>query len=149
MKFLNEQGQEISLKRAENLPGYEVTLAEDTVIDSAVNNPFFKGINVLQLPKKLKGFRDNPELKTLLAPQTLNSGLKIILEDNEYVVFEPVRELIINKRLILVNRIFGNDQTIKPMFMNIGLKKVRLTKGMVIGHILIQTANLLESQLNE
>ena len=54
MKFLNEQEQEISLKRAENLPGYEVTLAEDTVIDSAVNNPFFKGINVLQLPKKLK-----------------------------------------------------------------------------------------------
>lgn len=55
MKFLNKQGQEISLKRAENLPGYEVTLAEDTVIDSAVNNPFFKGINILQLPKKDEG----------------------------------------------------------------------------------------------
>ena len=61
MKFLNEKGQEITLKQSVNLPGYEVVLAEDTIIESAVNNPFFKGINVLQLPKKLKGFRENED----------------------------------------------------------------------------------------
>ena len=142
MKFLNEQGQEITLKRAENLPGYEVTLAEDTVIDSAVNNPFFKGINVLQLPKKLKGFRDNPELKTLLAPQKLNSGLKIILKEDECAIFEPVKDLSLNKRLILVDRIFGGNQVVQPMFINFGLKNIKMSSGTVIGTILIQKNNI-------
>ena len=102
MKFLNEQGQEVSLRRAENLPGYEVTLAEDTVIDSAVNNPFFKGINVLQLPKKLKGFRDNPDLQKLLEPQQFSTGIKLDLSANEVAIFEPNEELVQNKKLLLV-----------------------------------------------
>ncbi|MDF8367411.1 hypothetical protein G9406_07430 [Weissella paramesenteroides] len=142
MKFLNEQGQEISLKRAENLPGYEVTLSEDVVIDSAVNNPFFKGINILQLPKKLKGFRENSDLKTLFAPQVLNVGLKIILDKDECAIFEPAEELVINQRLILVNRIFGTNQIVQPMFINFGLRNVKLSSKTVIGTILIQKNNI-------
>ncbi|ATF41402.1 hypothetical protein [Weissella paramesenteroides] len=142
MKFLNEQGQEITLKRAENLPGYEVTLSEDVVIDSAVNNPFFKGINILQLPKKLKGFRENSDLKTLFAPQVLNVGLKIILDEDECAIFEPVEELVLNQRLILVNRIFGTNQIVRPMFINFGLRNVKLRSKTVIGTVLIQKNNI-------
>lgn len=142
MKFLDETGQEITLKRSTTLPGYEVTLAEDTVIDSAVNNPFFKGINILQLPKKLKGFRDNPDLKTLLEPNSLNTGVQLDLNDDENVFFEPPDNLIVNKRLILVNRIFGNGKVISPMFINLGLKKVKLDANLVIGTIFIQKNNI-------
>lgn len=143
MKFLNEQGQEISLKRAENLPGYEVTLSEDVVIDSAVNNPFFKGINILQLPKKLKGFRSNSDLKDLLKPQKLSTGIKLRLDDEEFVVFEPCMELAISKRLLLVNRIFRDNEVIKPLFVNFGLKKIHLRKGTALGTVLIQRANFV------
>lgn len=138
MKFLNEAGQEITLKRSTTLPGYEVTLAEDTVIDSAVNNPFFKGINILQLPKKLKGFRDNPDLKTLLEPKALHTGIKLELADDEFALFEPNLDLVTNKRLQNVNRIFGNSQEIVPQFVNFGLKKLKLSKATVIGVILIK-----------
>lgn len=137
MKFLNEQGQEITLKRAENLPGYEVTLAEDTIIDSAVNNPFFKGINVLQLPKKLKGFRDNPDLQTLLEPKKLKADIKLFLDDNQFVLFEPDLYLTSEKRLQVTNRIFGNGQEIEPRFVNFGLKNVKLKKGTILGNIFI------------
>lgn len=97
MKFLDEQGNEATLKRSKKLPGYEVTLSEDVVIDSPVNNPFFKGINILQLPKKLKGFRDNADLQNLFIPQTLNTGIKLELDDDEIVFFEPNNSFIIKK----------------------------------------------------
>lgn len=142
MKFLNEQGQEISLKRAESLPGYEVTLSEDVVIDSAVNNPFFKGINILQLPKKLKGFRDNSDLKMLLQPQALNSGISLELSSREYGLFVPKKELVQNKRLILVHNIFGSNEKILPLFVNFGLKKVKLATGTVIGFLMIQESKI-------
>lgn len=140
MKFLNEQGQEISLKRAENLPGYEVTLAEDTVIDSAVNNPFFKGINVLQLPKKLKGFRDNPDLKKLLESQKLNTGVYLDLASDEYVTFIPNQELVRNERLIVVHDTFGSGNTVVPLVINFGLKKIKLSEGKVIGTVIVKKA---------
>lgn len=140
MKFLNEQGQEVSLKRSENLPGYEVTLAEDTVIDSAVNNPFFKGINVLQLPKKLKGFRDNSDLKMLLSPKGTRTNIFLKSDfDNEIVIFEPNIILMNDMKLNVVNRIFGNDQEILPLFVNLGLKNIKLKEGFTIGSIYILT----------
>ena len=137
MKFLNEQGQEITLKRAENLPGYEVTLAEDTIIDSAVNNPFFKGINVLQLPKKLKGFRENPDLRKILQPIKVNTGVSLKLLENELVFFEANRNLVENNRLVLVDHLFGNEEKIQPMFINVGLKRLSLKAGTVIGNVII------------
>ena len=137
MKFLNEQGQEITLKRAENLPGYEVTLSEDVIIDSAVNNPFFKGINILQLPKKLKGFRENQDLKMLFQPQRLNSGVQLKSDDNVFGVFEPSPVLAMEKRLFLINHNFGNGQMINPEFVNFGLKKVHIKKSSVIGTLII------------
>ncbi|WEA53650.1 SGNH/GDSL hydrolase family protein [Weissella paramesenteroides] len=141
MKFLDETGHEITLKHSETLPGYEVTLAEDTVIDSAVNNPFFKGINVLQLPKKLKGFRDNPDLKTLLEPQKVNTGVKVVISDKEFVWFEPILDLATSKKLNLVNHVFGNEAIVQPYFVNMGLKKVTLHKGRVIGTLLAVSTN--------
>ena len=137
MKFLNEQGQEITLKRAENLPGYEVTLAEDITVNSAVNNPFFKGINILQLPKKLKGFRENPDLKKLLEPQKLNSGIRLNFNGNEFGVFEPSSVLAKEKRLLLTSHNFGDGQMVSPEFVNFGLKNVHLKKGSVIGTLII------------
>lgn len=141
MTFTDGNGQAISLKRSAVLPGYEVTLAEDTVIDSAVNNPFFKGINILQLPKKLKGFRDNSDLKTLLEPKTLHTDIKLELLDDEFALFEPKLDLLNNKRLQNVNCIFGNGQEIEPQFINFGLKKVVLKKSMVLGNVIILKEN--------
>ena len=142
MKFLNEQGQEVSLKQAENLPGYEVTLAEDTVIDSAVNNPFFKGINILQLPKKLKGFRNNPDLQKLLQPKALNTGIKMRLNENEFVFFSPAENLVLEKRLLSTNQIIGQNESLAPLFINFGLKKIKLDKNTVIGTIIIQKTSI-------
>lgn len=138
MKFLNESGQKITLKQSETLPGYEVTLAEDTVIDSAVNNPFFKGVNVFQLPKKLKGFRDNPDLQTLLEPKALHTGVKLELADDEFALFEPNLDLVTSKRLQKVNCVFGNGQEVLPQFVNFGLKKVKLAKNTCVGVLFIQ-----------
>lgn len=138
MKFLNEQGKEITLKRAENLPGFLVTVPEQIVIDSPVNNPFFKGINVLQLPKKLKGFRDNPDLKMLLSPNKIKTN--IFLKSNlnsEIVIFEPDSTLVNDKKLYVENRIFGNNQEIVPLFLNLGLKNVKLSAGTKIGTIYV------------
>lgn len=140
MKFLNEAGQEITLQRSTTLPGYEVTLAEDTVIDSAVNNPFFKGINILQLPKKLKGFRDNPDLKTLLEPKVLFSNLKLDVENDVFTIFVPSKDLVDKKRLILTTNTFASNDFIRPKFINFGLKKVKLNAGTVIGTLIVQKA---------
>lgn len=137
MKFLNEQGKEITLKNSASLPGYEVTLSEDIVIASVVDNPFFKDINILQLPKKLKGFRNNPDLKTLLQPQKLNTGIKMVTSNKEFVWFEPSMELMVNKKLNLVNHVFGNEDIVQPYFINMGIKKIHLQQGMVIGTLLV------------
>lgn len=138
MKFLNGQGQEITLKRAENMPGFVVTVSEQIVIDSPVNNPFFKGINVLQLPKKLKGFRDNSDLKMLLSPNKIKTN--IFLKSNvnsEIVIFEPDSTLVNDKKLYVENRIFGNNQEIVPLFLNLGLKNVKLNVGTKIGTVYV------------
>lgn len=137
MKFLNEQGQEIILKRAENLPGYEVTLAEDTVIDSAVDNPFFKGINVLQLPKKLKGFRDNPDLQKILEPKAVNTDIILEVSNNEFCIFELDKTLVSTKRLILINKLFGNNEEVKPLLINYGLKRIVLKRNTKIGNLFV------------
>lgn len=139
MEFLNEQGQKITLKRSEILPGYEITVANNVTIDSPVNNPFFKGINFLQLPKKLKGFRDNPDLQKLLEPKRVNTDIKLDLADNQFAIFEPDKSLT-NKKLQSINYIFGNNMTVAPAFVNFGLKNIKLNKGDVIGTIIIHEA---------
>lgn len=139
MEFLNEQGQKITLKRSEILPGYEITVANNVTIDSPVNNPFFKGINVLQLSKKLKGFRDNPDLQKLLEPKRVNTDIKLDLADNQFAIFEPDKSLT-NKKLQSINYIFGNNMTVAPTFVNFGLKNIKLNKGDVIGTIIIHEA---------
>ncbi|MDF8372265.1 hypothetical protein [Weissella paramesenteroides] len=143
MKFLNEKGQEITLKQSVNLPGYEVVLAEDTIIESAVNNPFFKGINVLQLPKKLKGFRENEDLKKLLEPQILNSGVILSLNHGEFGYFQFSKEIIMKFRLVSATEIFGNNELISPMVVNMGLKNIKLKKNTIIGTLIGQNSILL------
>lgn len=139
MKFLNEQGQNITLKRSEKLPGYEIMVADNVTINSPVNNPFFKGINILQLPKKLKGFRDNPDLQKLLEPKIVNTDIKLDLADNQFAIFEADKNLT-NKKLQSINSIFGNNMTVAPMFVNFGFKNINLKKGDVIGTIIIHEA---------
>lgn len=139
MKFLNKQGQEIKLQRSKVLPGFEVKLSEDTTVDSPVNNPFFKGINFLQLPKKLKGFRNNPDLQALLEPKILNTDIQLELAENQFAVFEPNLDMT-NKKLHNVNHIFGSGMFVRPSFVNFGLKNINLKKGEVIGTIIIREA---------
>lgn len=135
MKFFNKNGEEIVLNKSAILPGYEVTLAEETIIDSFVDNPFFKGINILQISKKLKGFRNNSDLNKLLEPQSLDTGVKVESEETGIIYFEPKETLVTEKKLILVNHVFEERKVISPLFVNFGLKKVKLDAGMVIGTI--------------
>lgn len=97
MKFLNKEGEEITLNKSSILPGYELILEKDIVIDSPTNNPFFKKINIVQLSKKIKGFRDDSDLKNLLAPCVIDTEIKLCLDSNEYAIFEPVPALVKEK----------------------------------------------------
>lgn len=140
MKFWDEQGNEVVLKKSKTLPGYEVILSEDVVIDSPVDNPFFKGINILQLPKKMKGFRNNSDLGKILQPQKVNIKIRAKLRNNEFVIFKAEKQIIDSLHLILVDNTFGDGEYIQPMFINFGIKKVVLEAGSIIGTLIIQEA---------
>ncbi|KAA8442508.1 hypothetical protein FKV75_01035 [Weissella paramesenteroides] len=140
--FRDVVGNEVTLKRAANLPGYEIKLSTSVVIESAVNNPFFKGVNILQLPKKIKGFRDNSDLNDLLAPKILETGIFLSIADDECAFFVAERSLVSNRKLMNVKEIFGNKEQINPMFINFGLKNIKLSAGTVIGTVVIIKTNL-------
>lgn len=141
MRFLNKVGEEITLNKSAILPGYEIVLEEDVVIDSPTNNPFFKKINIVQLSKKIKGFRDDSDLETLFEPQAVDTKITLSLDSNEYTLFEPATSIVKENKLILINRIFGNNEIIKPLFINFGINKVILRKGTVIGTLIISKTN--------
>lgn len=140
MEFFSEVSQELKIKKAKNIPGFEITLSDDVVIKSQINNPFFKGLkglNILQLPKKMKGFRDNPDLKNFLDPVIVKSGIKVSLEEDQFVVFQPNLEILKSNKLQANNQIFGNNEEIKPLFLNYGFHNVTLKKNTVIGNVIV------------
>lgn len=140
MKFLSEFNKEIELKSAASLPGFEIKLSEDVVIESQINNPFFKGLkgmNILQLPKKMKGFRNNPDLKKFLDPVKVKTGIKAELNEKQFLVFQPNADLLSLYKLQASNQIFGMNEEISPAFVNYGLHNVKLQANMVIGNVIV------------
>lgn len=143
MRFFSENDQDIKLKKTKNLPGFEITLTENLSIKSQINNPFFtglRGMNIIQLPKKMKGFRDNPDLQNLLEPVKVRTGIKADLNDSQFLIFQPDLEFLRAHKLWANNQIFGHDEEIVPTILNYGFHDVTLTKDMVIGNIIVLNA---------
>lgn len=140
MKFLNNDNTEINLKRSDDLPGFEVSISENVIFESPLNNPFFKGfkgINILQIPKKMKGFRNNPDLNRLLDPIKIDTGIKASLEEGQFVLFQPNIETLRMHKLQGVSQLFTNGQEICPSFINYGMHEASLKNGTVIGSIIV------------
>lgn len=132
-----KNGKKMSLNHAQSLPGYEITVTEEIMLPSVLSNSFFKGINVLALPKMLKVGRSNPDLQSILEPVAVQTGIQAGLADNQVLLFVPDSALVREKRLHIAESYFGNGQLVTPLFINLGLKDVRLKAGSVLGTVMI------------
>lgn len=145
MKFLTTENEEVKLEPAAGVPGYNIVLREDVLIKSPINNPFFKGlkgVNLLQLPKKMKGFRDNSDLDNFLVPTVINTGIKVELDEKQFIIFRPNDAILKNKKLHSSVQIFTDMVEIAPSIINYGLHNVKLSKETIIGDIIIMNATL-------
>lgn len=121
MRNITKLGQEIELSFGLDLPGYQLTSLKKTTIPSVLSDPFFHGISVINIQKKLKGFRNNPELQNILSPVLVETGISIHLSDDELVQLVIDENLIQNKHLIPVQTTV-TGQNIKVKLINVGLK---------------------------
>lgn len=140
MKFLNNNNIEIKLSKSVNFPGFEVLMPKSMVIESQLDNPFFKefkGVNILQFPKKMKGFRNNSDLEQLFDPVKINLGIKPILEENQVAIFQPDINTLTMHKLQGSSQLFANGEEISPSFINYGMHEVKLEKDTVIGDIIV------------
>lgn len=134
-----KENKAIKLNRSQNFPGYEITAVEDTTITSITSNPFFRGINILALSKKMKGFRDNEDLNKVLKPIIVKTDIHANLEENQFVTFIPDNKFAKVMKVFSVRDYFGPSELIQPSFVNFGMKDVKIHKGENIGIILIQS----------
>lgn len=134
-----KENEVVELVKSKYLPGFEIISLEDINIKAATSNPFFHGMNILALGKKLKGLRDNTDLKELLKPVSIRTGIKAELEINQFITFVPCKSFSGENRLLNVDNIYGSIESIDPVFINFGLKDVKIFKGDLLGTILIQT----------
>ena len=141
MKFF-KGNQKVNLSQSTVLPGFEIQAAEETKILSPLSNPFFKGLNILQLPKMMKGLRQNADLQTMLLPVAVPTDVTAELAANQVAVFVPSQQLADEHRLHVSTQYFGSGVEIKPTFINLGLKDVKLASGTVLGTVLIQTVEV-------
>ncbi|MBU7567762.1 hypothetical protein KGP39_03115 [Weissella hellenica] len=140
MKFLNDQNEEVKLNKSNNIPGYEIIVNKDVVLESPVNNPFFKslkGVNILQLPKKMKGFKDNPDIERLLDPSVIDTEVKVEVEKNQIIIFQPNLDVLQASKVYGEMQLFSSMANIRPILFNYGLHNVKLKRGTVIGNIII------------
>ncbi|MBJ7689495.1 hypothetical protein HAU32_11155 [Weissella confusa] len=141
MTFIQD-GLEVTLEPSVTLPGYTISVKEETKIPSPLSNPFFKGLNILQLPKMMKGLRQNADLQTMLLPVAVPTDVTAELAANQVAVFVPSQQLADEHRLHVSTQYFGSGVEIKPTFINLGLKDVKLASGTVLGTVLIQTVEI-------
>ncbi|QIL50811.1 hypothetical protein G7084_05475 [Weissella coleopterorum] len=123
MRKITKLGQEIELPFGLDLPGYQLTSVKQTTIPSILSNSFFQGISVINIQKKLKGFRSNPELQKLLSPTLVETGISIHLDEDEMIQLVVNDNLIQNKHLIPVQTVISG-QNIKVQLINVGLKDI-------------------------
>ena len=64
----------------------------------------------------------------MLEPQILNSGVILSLNHGEFGYFQFSKEIIMKFRLVSATEIFGNNELISPMVVNMGLKNIKLKK---------------------
>lgn len=139
--MLKKHGIDVKLEMSKRLPGLVLIAEEDVKIISALNNPFFKDFNFLNLSKKFKGVRQNEDLKKIFKPKTIKTGIQALLNKNQYVIFIPEKKFSNNERLLNIDNIYGPTDMIEPVFVNLGLKDVQINKGDQLGVIIIQSVN--------
>lgn len=138
--FINEN-KSIQLNKSPNFPGYEITAVEDTTVTSITSNPFFHGINILALSKKMKGFRDNEDLNKVLKPVIVKTDIQANVEENQFVTFIPDNKFANLKKIFSVRNYFGPSELIQPSFVNFGMKDVKIHKGEKLGVVIIQSVS--------
>lgn len=137
MRNIEKKGKTIKLEFGVNgIPGYHLTADHDIKIKSVLSNDFFKGISVVNLPKKMKGFRSNPDLVNSLKPTKIETEVSFQLNELEYILLKLDEELIVNHHLLLVNEI-SNGKIINFEVINVGLQDVNIKAGQIIGNALI------------
>lgn len=134
-----KENKNIKLNRSQNFPGYEINATDDTIISSITSNPFFHGINILALSKKMKGFRDNEDLNKILEPVIVKTDIQAKLEKNQFITFIPDKKFTDAMKIFSVRNYFGPSELIQPSFVNFGMKDVKIHKGEEIGIVLIQS----------
>lgn len=137
--MLKKDGIDVQLKKSEYMPGLVLNAEEDIKIDSVLSNPFFRGFNFLNLSKKFKGIRQNEDLKKAFNPNVIKTGIKADLNEKQYIIFIPEKKFSNDERLFNIENIYGPKDMIEPVFVNLGLKDVKIHKGEQLGVILIQS----------
>lgn len=131
----------VNLDKAKDYPGFEIKASENINIESVVSNPFFHNFNILGISKKFKNFRNNKDLKDIGKPIRIKTEVRADLKENQFIIFVPNKKFAENQRLFNINSVYGPSDLIEPLFVNFGLKDVKINKGDLVGTILIQKVN--------
>lgn len=137
MRSIKKHGQIVELTFGFNgLPGYKLMADHDIVVPSVFSNKFFKEISLVNLPKKMKGFRSNPELSGLLAPISVETGVTIELQALEYIILELDPKLSNDDHLLLISSVNDGKDIVFDV-INVGINDVFIKSGEVIGTAMI------------
>lgn len=137
--MFKKQGVIVELTESRNFPGFELIAEENVIIHSLLSNPFFRGFNFLALSKKIKGLKENNDLKKAFEPIIIKTGIKADFKKNQYIIFIPKTNFSDEKRLLNIDNIYGPLDMIEPKFVNFGLKDIKIHKGELLGVIMIQS----------
>lgn len=136
MRKITKNEETVELEFGRVLAGYTLTNSDKIIIPSVLSNPFFKGISIVNLPKKLKGVRSNENLNDLLKPVVVHTGISIELDTLETIQLVPNEKLIQEQHLLSVNT-SSDGQNIDISFINIGINDVVIEAGQFVATALI------------
>lgn len=139
--MFKKEGKMIKLVKSTDFPGYEISASESVTIKSIMSNPFFHGINILALSKKMKGVRNNKDLSRIMEPIKVTTNIQADLKDNQFVTFIPNKKFADDFRLFSVQNFYGPLELIEPSFVNLGIKDIKICKEQLLGVVFIQSTS--------
>lgn len=139
--MFKREGKTIELVKSTNFPGYEITASENVTIESIMSNPFFHGINILALSKKMKGIRNNKDLSHIFEPVKISTDIQADFSDNQFITFIPDNKFSNDFRLFNIQEFYGPMDLIEPSFVNLGVKDIKICKEELLGVVFIQSVS--------
>lgn len=143
--MFKKEGKTIKLVKSADFPGYEIISSEEITIESIMSNPFFHGINILALSKKMKGIRNNKDLRHIFEPVKISTNIQADFSDNQFITFVPNKKFSNDFRLFSIQEFYGPLDLIEPSFVNLGLKDIKISKGELLGIVFIQTISNIDN----